>query len=154
MEQHSDDVNANALPDIAIESQPVLRWGLFAFGLTMVAMGLIGVVVPGMPTTVFLIIAAWAFSRSSPRFQKWLWYHPRLGPSLRNWYHYKIIPMRAKYLAISMMSGSLLIIAYFTNENLVPFMVVAAMLIPTAIYICTRPSDRPVQVTVSVREES
>ena len=152
MEQHSD-IDTNALPNTAIESQPILRWGLFVFGMTMVAMGLIGVVVPGMPTTVFLIVAAWAFSRSSLKFQKWLWYHPRLGPSLRNWYHYKIIPMQAKYMAVSMMGTSLLIIAYFTNENIMPFMVVTAMLIPTAIYICTRPSDRPVPVTVSVNDE-
>ena len=53
------------------------RYALLACGCCNVVLGLIGAVVPGMPTTVFLIIALWAFSRSSPRLRRWLYEHPR-----------------------------------------------------------------------------
>jgi hypothetical protein len=61
------------------------RYVLIAFGWLCVAIGLVGIVVPGLSTTVFLLIAAWAFSRSSPRFQEWLVEHPRLGPPVQAW---------------------------------------------------------------------
>ncbi|MEL0022405.1 MAG: YbaN family protein, partial [Rickettsiales bacterium] len=68
--------------------------------------GLIGIVVPGLPTTVFLLMAAWAFSRSSERFQNWLLAHPRLGPPVIAWRERGAIPARAKILAVAMMSVS------------------------------------------------
>ena len=55
------------------------RWLFFTFGWLNVVVGVVGVVVPGLPTTVFLIIALWAFSKSSERFRTWLWNHHRFG---------------------------------------------------------------------------
>ncbi len=51
----------------------------------MVMLGFIGALVPLMPTTIFLILAAWFFARSSPRLEAWLMHHPRFGATLRNW---------------------------------------------------------------------
>ena len=59
-----------------------VRWFLLIFGWTNVGIGLVGIFIPGLPTTVFLIIAFWAFSKSSEKFQNWLWFHPKLGPSI------------------------------------------------------------------------
>lgn len=133
----------SVLPDVRIASHPLTRWGLLVLGVVLVTVGLIGVVVPGLPTTVFLIAAVWAFSRSSPRFQRWLWCHPRLGPPLQNWYHYKVIPVKAKVMAISMMGISLTIAAYMSDDNMLPFVLLVIILVPTATYICTRASQRP-----------
>ncbi|MEK9644419.1 MAG: YbaN family protein [Alphaproteobacteria bacterium] len=82
------------------------RYALIAFGWICVAVGVIGIVVPGLPTTVFLLMAAWAFSRSSERFQNWLLAHPRLGPPVIAWRERGAIPARAKILAVAMMSVS------------------------------------------------
>lgn len=74
------------------------------FGWTAVALGLIGVVVPGLPTTPFLLVAAFAFSRSSPRLKLWLESHPQFGPPIRDWEERGAISRRAKTLAVSMMA--------------------------------------------------
>ena len=62
-----------------------LRYLLIAFALVCVILGLIGAVVPGMPTTVFILMAAWAAVRSSPRLHRWLYAHRVFGPLLHNW---------------------------------------------------------------------
>ena len=55
---------------------------LFAAGWIFTALGVVGLILPLMPGTIFLILAAWCFSQSSPRFEAWLLGHPRLGPQV------------------------------------------------------------------------
>jgi uncharacterized membrane protein YbaN (DUF454 family) len=74
---------------------------LFA-GLLAVAIGTIGIVVPGMPTTVCFIVAAWCFSRSSPRLERWVLDLPRIGPMVRDHHAGLGMPRRAKAIAVSM----------------------------------------------------
>ena len=71
----------------------------FALGWVMVALGFVGAFLPVMPTTIFLILAAWCFSRSSPRFEKWLLEHPVFGPTLVQWRKYGAVPKRVKWIA-------------------------------------------------------
>ena len=61
------------------------RLGWLAMGWICVALGIIGALLPLMPTTIFLILAAGCFARSSPRLEAWLLDHPRVGPTLRAW---------------------------------------------------------------------
>jgi uncharacterized membrane protein YbaN (DUF454 family) len=119
-------------------SNCTLRWGLMAFGWLNVGLGLVGVVVPGLPTTVFLLIAAWAFSKSSERFQRWLWDHPRLGPPIRDWHRHRVIPKRAKVLATSMMAANIAILTFFVADSWVLPAVLALVMGPAALYILTR----------------
>ena len=60
------------------------RWLWFAAGWVAVGLGSLGIVVPGLPTTVFFILAAAAFARSSPRFEQWILDLPRVGPLVRD----------------------------------------------------------------------
>jgi uncharacterized protein len=60
------------------------RWLWFAAGWVAVGLGSLGIVVPGLPTTVFFILAAAAFARSSPRFEQWVLDLPRVGPMVRD----------------------------------------------------------------------
>lgn len=71
-------------------------------GFVAVGFGGLGVVVPGLPTTVFFIIAAGAFSRSSPRFEQWVLDLPGVGPMVRDHRDGLGMPRRAKVIAISM----------------------------------------------------
>lgn len=73
-----------------------------ALGLLCVGLGAIGVVLPGWPTTVWLLVAAFFFARSSPRFYAWLLRHPWFGPLVRDVRAGRGIPLRAKVLAVSM----------------------------------------------------
>lgn len=117
-----------------------LRYGLMAFGCINVGLGVVGLVLPVMPTTVFLLIALWAFSKCSLRFHRWLYDHPRLGRPLRDWHTNRAIPRRAKLLALTMMGISWLIVTLLIPEGwLLPF-IIAACLAPVAAFIVTRQS--------------
>lgn len=118
------------------------RWLFFAFGWLNVGLGLIGIVVPGMPTTVFLIAALWAFSKSSERFRLWLWNHPVFGASIRDWHEHRVIPYRAKILATSMMALSLAVVAAFSEDLMLP-MAMLVVMVPAALYVNTRASVAP-----------
>ncbi|MEL0108173.1 MAG: YbaN family protein [Rhodospirillaceae bacterium] len=125
-----------------------LRWALLAFGWLNVALGVIGIIVPGMPTTVFLLIALWAFSKCSERFQTWLWNHKRLGPPVRAWHEHKVIPPAAKAFAVIMMTSSIVLVAVFVAQSWLMPTIMALIMLPIAFYIVTRASYVPSEVTV------
>ena len=70
-------------------------------GLLALGLGLVGAVLPLLPTTPFLLLAAFSFARSSPRLANWLDTHPRFGPLIANWREHRAIGRRAKIAAIS-----------------------------------------------------
>ncbi|MBT1155954.1 YbaN family protein [Aminobacter anthyllidis] len=115
------------------------RAGLVALGVLMLAFGIIGAFLPVMPTTIFLILAAWCFGRSSPRIEAWMLNHPRFGPTLRDWRQYGAVPRKAKIVAcLGMASGYGLFFAGARPEPLLA-VVVAAFVVAAAIYVTTRP---------------
>jgi uncharacterized protein len=85
---------------------------LAAGGLALL-LGLVGVVLPLLPTTPFVLLAAFCFSRGSQRWEHWLLHHPRLGPMVRDWRATRAVPLRAKQLATLMMTISS-VWAFFT----------------------------------------
>lgn len=84
-----------------------MRFLWLAAGLGFTALGIIGAVLPVMPTTVFLLAAAACFARSSPRLHGWLLGHPVFGPPIRNWQENGAISRPAKRLAVGMMAAVL-----------------------------------------------
>ncbi len=115
------------------------RLALIGLGWLCVAAGLVGIIIPGMPTTIFLILALWAFSRSSERFHNWLYTHPRFGPPLRAWREHRAIPTRAKILAVTVMAASVAAVGV-VSKNWLAGAALAALLTPIAVFIVTRPS--------------
>ena len=79
------------------------RLGLLALGWVAVALGGLGIVVPGLPTTGFFVLAAACFARSSPRFERWVLGLPKIGPLVRDHRAGLGMPRRAKVVAIAMM---------------------------------------------------
>lgn len=87
---------AQAAPRVA---RGLTRLLLKLLAITCLGLALLGVVLPGLPTTVFLLIAAWAAARSSPRMAAWLEQHPLFGPMIRNWQAGGRVSRRAKWSA-------------------------------------------------------
>ncbi len=70
------------------------------------AIGFVGIVLPLLPTTPFVLLAAFCFSRGSVRCEQWLLAHPRFGPMVRGWQANRAVPLRAKQAATAMMALS------------------------------------------------
>src|SRR5690606_22572986 len=86
---------------------PLLRYTLLAVGWLSVALGVIGIFLPVLPTTPFLLLSAACFLRSSRRLYRWLVRHPRLGPWVRDYLHGRGIPLRGKLRALGLMWSSI-----------------------------------------------
>lgn len=114
-----------------------LRLLLFAAGWLFTAIGIAGIILPGLPGTPFLILAAWCFTRSSPRFEWWLINHPRLGPPVRQWRERGAIPRWAKAISLSSMALSWVILWFVAPPLGVATAGIAMAL--CAVYIVTRP---------------
>jgi uncharacterized protein len=111
-------------------------------GLLFVVLGVIGIALPVMPTTPFLILALACFTRSSPTLEKKLLNHPRYGITLQQWQSYKVVPVKAKYAAaIGMLIGFMLLL-YSTPPMWVIFLV-AAIEVLVMIYLILTPSTPP-----------
>ena len=93
--------------DIEQSRSPVIRTLLLAIGWLSVTLGIIGIFLPVLPTTPFLLLAAACFARSSRRFYLWLVEHPRLGPWIRDYLDGQGIPLKAKIYSIALMWGSI-----------------------------------------------
>lgn len=91
---------------------PLRRALLIALGWSAFALGVIGIVLPVVPTTPFMLVALWAFSASSERFHGWLWHHPVFGPPLQRWRRERAIPAWVKAVALGSMAASLGWIAF------------------------------------------
>jgi len=118
--------------------QSLVRPALLLLGWLMVALAAVGVVVPGLPTVPFLLVAAWAFARSSQRFHDWLYNHPRFGPPLRDWPGLGATTRRANILEVAMMTVSFCFVVYVSKGWIIPA-IVAGCLIPAGIFVSTRP---------------
>lgn len=111
---------------------------LFAAGWVFTALGILGLILPLMPGTVFLILAAFCFSRSSPRFEAWLVGHPRFGPHVRRWRQTGAISRRAKLMACGSMALSLGLVM-LAGAPLVALLATAACLLASGAYVASRP---------------
>lgn len=111
--------------------------GFLFFGL-----GVIGAWLPGLPTTIFMILAVGCFAKSSPRLHAWLWHHPRFGATIRAWYDHRVIPRRVKVIAISSMAISFGVIVWIGPPLLVTALT-GFCLLGVAVWMATRPSDIP-----------
>lgn len=97
------DVAVAPTPDGNVARSFLARSLWFGVGWLAVAVGGIGVVVPGLPTTGFMIIAAACFARSSPRFEQWVLRLPGVGGAVADYRSGAGMPKRAKITAVSMM---------------------------------------------------
>jgi len=113
---------------------------LLVAGFVMLGLGIVGAVLPVLPTTPFLLVAVACFSRSSPRLERWLLTHPKLGPALTAWRQSGAIAPRAKALALATMAAGYVVFLVGTPAPFWARLGVAAILATCALFILTRPN--------------
>ena len=90
-----------------------LRAAYLAAGFGFLGLGILGMVLPVLPATPFVLLAAACFARSSERFYHWLLNHRAFGPLVREWREHRSIPYRVKLFAIAMMASTLAVSVLF-----------------------------------------
>lgn len=118
-----------------------------SFVVIFVILGFIGALLPGMPTTVFLILAAWAASKGWPQMDAWLLNHPKYGPTLRAWRENGTVPRKAKWFASVMMLISA-ILMLFTNAPLLVKVFTNLTMLAVSIWLWKRPE--PVKEIIQI----
>jgi uncharacterized protein len=124
-----------------------------ALGLLSVGLGFVGVFVPGMPTTVFVIAASYFFARSSPRLDAWLHRNRWLGPALRRYRETGGMDVRSKSIALATMWAGLAVswVALANVSTMLQLATLGLGLIGTATILFYVRTARPVQSTSSAQ---
>lgn len=123
---------------------PACKRALFlGLGWVFFALGVIGAFLPVMPTTIFMIMALWAFANSSKRLHTWLYTHPRFGQALQHWDQHQVIPMHAKIAAIGSMTISLVYVTVYSGAPPLAVFAAIAFIGFGAVYVVSKPSQIP-----------
>lgn len=120
----------------------VRRWLYRALGIACVGLAIAGAALPVLPSTPFVLVAAWAFAKSSPTLHAKLRADPRFGPALQNWEDYGAISPKAKLTTVVTMAISLLVLI-LTVKRPLAVILTAAVMACSATYVVTRPPGPP-----------
>lgn len=130
--------------EVRAHNARTVRFVFAGLGSLFVAIGLVGAVLPVLPTTPFMLLAAACYARASPRFYNWLLNTRAFGPLIREWRQYRSIPWKTKLTAIALMAATLTTsILFFVKQ---PYAQIAMALFgcALAVWLYRIPSrDRP-----------
>lgn len=103
------------------------------------SLGVAGIALPLLPTTPFVLLAAWCASRSSPAFEAWLHEHRTFGPVIRNWRDRRAVPAQAKWLAIVLLASSWTLL-WWSGMPVAVLVVTGLFFTGLVVFLFTRPS--------------
>jgi len=112
----------------------------YILGMLSLGMAYIGLVVPGIPFSIFLVFAAFCFAKSSKKMHDWLYNHKWFGEFLTNWTNHRVFPLKAKYMMVAVMSSSLAIM-WFTTGNIKAMFWAGITMLAVAIWTWRYPSS-------------
>lgn len=119
-----------------IKRKIYLTIGMIATGL-----GIIGVFIPLMPTTCFIILAAWAFAKSSPTAYQRLLNNPHLGPKIKDWQEHRIISRQSKRIANISITVSFALSLFILRDSLIAMSILISLMIALLLFINSQPSE-------------
>lgn len=120
-----------------------MRLFYMASGVVCLVLGLVGIVLPLLPTTPFILLAAFFFSKGSERLHRWLTQHPRYGQTIRDWEKHKVIRRRAKLLASIVIVAGIVLSLLVTTLPAVGQALLAAIGAGVILLIRSYPSHPP-----------
>ena len=104
-----------------------------ALGLCSLGMAYIGVITPGMPYSIWVVFAAYCFSKGSERMHRWIYNHKLFGPFLTNWNQKRVFPTKMKFFMLAMMTTSLAIM-FFSGVKLIGIISTACFMALVAVW--------------------
>ncbi|MDH5407715.1 MAG: YbaN family protein [Gammaproteobacteria bacterium] len=115
----------------------------FGLGWIFVGTGVIGAFLPVLPTTPFMILALWMFSKSSDRFHYWLYHHRIFGPPLQKWTQHRVIPPMAKMASTSMMGISFIYVVFWSPVPTWGVILTGLLMAYALWFVLSKPSHLP-----------
>ena len=115
-----------------------LFWNILGF--LSLGMAYVGVVTPGIPYSIFVVFAAYCFSKGSERMHRWIYNHRLFGPFLTNWNTKRVFPQKMKYFMLFMMSTSL-VIMWLTSVPVRGIIYTALFMLCVAVWAWRFPSS-------------
>ena len=113
----------------------IIRYVYVVLGILFCVLGVIGIFVPLLPTTPFLLLSAVLFFRSSPRLYHLLLNHPQLGPYIRNFREHKAIPLRIKIISVSLVWLTILHAVFFLLDSWILEILLLILAVCITVYI-------------------
>lgn len=129
----------------ATDRRPVVRWALLTLGCVSLAVGVIGIFLPLIPTTGPLLLAAVCFDRSSPRFHTWLMNNRYLGGYIRNYQEGRGLPMLQKVCTIGLLWTTITVSIVFAVSVWWGRVLLAGIAVAVTAHIVTLPTYKPVK---------
>ena len=120
---------------------PMARWVALVLAIFFLALAIVGVVLPGVPTVPFLLLAAWFSAKGSDRLHRWLVTHPRFGKQLSDWETHRAISRRSKLVAVLMMGISWAVM-YWRLGSTWGMAAITLVLGAVAVWLVRRPEPR------------
>ncbi|MBX2996829.1 MAG: YbaN family protein [Bdellovibrionaceae bacterium] len=126
---------------MAVVKSRLVRSCILILGILSVALGTVGAFLPVLPTTPFILLAAWCFLKSSKKAHSWIYRQPLFGKMLRDWERDRSIARPTKVLAVSMIILSVVFIWLKVSNMWIKYLVTALLLF-ISIFISTRNEGR------------
>lgn len=115
------------------------KMAYLALGFVALGLGIVGAFVPLLPTTCFILLAAWAFARSSERWHQKLRFHPQFGATVRNWEDHRSLSHHSKRIAVISIICTFAISLFLLRDSLLIIALLLTIMIILLVYIATRP---------------
>ncbi len=130
-------------PSFGKQLNPVQRYLFLVAGTVSLGLGILGIPVPLLPTTPFLLLSAYCYARSSRRFYYWLINHRVLGKHIINYWEYRGVSMKVKLGAIAFLWTSMILTATFAMESNWMRLVLLVVAIAVTVHIAALKTMKP-----------
>jgi hypothetical protein len=132
-------MNKESATELKIHHKPIVRWTLLTAGTILVGIGILGIFLPLLPTTVFFLMAAWCYARSSRRFYDWLHHNKYFGKYLKNYREGKGVTVLSKVSSVVILWGGI-IYSIVVTDSLSIHLILLAIAIGVTIHIIVIPT--------------
>ena len=130
-----------SIAEVNVSHSPVVRWTLLFAGTVFVGLGIFGIFLPLLPTTVFFLMAAWCYARSSKRFYDWLHHNRYFGKYLKNYREGRGVTLASKVSTVVILWGGILY-SIFVTQSTVIHLILLAVAGGVTLHIILIPTDR------------